>query len=317
MPRVLCVGEVMVELSPSDSVLQPQPNAEPRYQLAYAGDTFNTAIHLARLGIPTGYLTELGTDRFSEGILALGRSEGLVMTGCVTTEGSMPGLYLIENDAAGERQFHYWRGQSAARNLFSGDEKCRHACALLSQWDAVYLSGITLAVMAQGNEPGFWRFIDVLRQQRKTLIFDPNFRPRLWPDEDLARAIYRRLLSQCDVLLPTLDDEAQLWGFDDPEALVSFYRAFGVAEVAMKCPGAHAMAWAGGEPVAAHSDYRGQVVDTTGAGDAFNGGYLAARLAGQSLIDALAAAHRVAATVVAVHGAIPAIETEAVTGARY
>lgn len=297
LPGILAVGEMMLEFSPG-----PMPG---HFRLGYAGDTYNTAVHLARQGLEVGYLTALGTDPYSTAMLAAGSAEGVDMTGCQRIDGALPGVYLIENAPSGERQFHYWRTASPARKLFDSRHTLQSACDALAHWQVVYLSGITLAVMARPGASGFWDFIDAVAQQGKTLVVDPNYRPALWPDRAVARELYRRLLGRCDLLLPTLDDEIALWGLASAEALLDFYRRLGVAEVAMKLPGARALACRDDELVYQASRYNGEVVDTTGAGDGFNGGYLAARLAGQSLAASLAAGHRLAATVVAVAGAIP------------
>lgn len=296
LPSVLAMGEVMVELS---------PQAQGGFALGYAGDTFNTAIHLARQGFDVGYLTELGRDRFSDAIVAQAESEAVAMGGCVRSEGDLPGLYLIENNPDGEREFFYWRDNSAARKLLTTPNQVRHAIAVASAYDLFYISGISLAVMGQGAGSGFWQLLEALHKQGKSIIFDPNYRPRLWPDAELAKALYMQVLDYCDVVFPTLDDEQELWGLSDAAAIVDFYQSLGVTEVVIKLPGAESLVWRQGKISRAASDYAGQVLDTTGAGDAFNAGYLKARYVGTSAKQALQAGHGLASQVIAVSGAIP------------
>src|ERR1700710_404140 len=107
--RVICVGEVMVELA---------RGADNRYGLGFGGDTFNTAVYLARAGVPTGYATALGDDPYSGKLLDFANAEGVATDLMLQVPGRMPGLYLIETDTAGERQFHYWRDSAPARDLF-------------------------------------------------------------------------------------------------------------------------------------------------------------------------------------------------------
>ncbi len=304
-PKILAVGEVMVELSP-----QPQDGDgfdrgfNPGFDLGFAGDTFNTAIHLARQGFEVSYLTELGDDRFSTAIMHKGESEGVSMASCIRSAQTLPGLYLIENEANGERKFYYWRENSAARQLFSTQEKLAHAVLTAHECEVIYLSGISLAVMAKTYPDSFWTWIAQLRQADKTIIFDPNFRSRLWPDLNEAQTVYKKMLAHCDVVFPTLDDEMLLWGVDDAQALIAFYHAMGVEHIVLKLPHAEAIAFLRGETQRSRSNFCGEVIDTSGAGDAFNAGYLSSYLNGHSLQSCLDTGHDLAAKIIVVPGAL-------------
>lgn len=295
---VAAIGEVMLEL-------RPLAAGERHYGMAFAGDTFNTAIALARLGVDTGYVTLLGRDRFSDDIVAFAEREGLDMGATRRVDSALPGLYLIENDEQGEREFYYWRQNSAARQTLVSRDSLDHLLTRLQHFDAVYLSGITAAVMGLPAEANFWSLIEELRRQGKILVFDPNYRPRLWPDAATAAAWCERIARHCGWVFPTFDDEKQLWGLDTEKAVLAHYRDLGVEEIVLKCPNALAVVQRGGEIHRLTSSYDGPVVDTTGAGDAFNAGYIAARLQGKEIRNALAAAHDSAAEVIVVSGAIP------------
>src|SRR3954470_18623353 len=119
--RVICVGEVMVELS---------RGPENRYGLAFGGDTFNTAVYLARAGIPSAYATALGDDPYSGALLSLAAAETVNADLIVRVPGRTPGFYLIETDEKGERKFFYWRDTSPARELFELPEWAAIAEAL-------------------------------------------------------------------------------------------------------------------------------------------------------------------------------------------
>ncbi|MEM1112923.1 MAG: sugar kinase [Pseudomonadota bacterium] len=287
MSSIICAGEVMVELA-------REPGAAS-YRLDYAGDTYNTAIYLARAGCEVRYLTRLGDDKHSHAILARLTDEGLKTDEVSLDAGRSPGLYLIENDEDGERHFHYWRDNSPARQLFD-------AAIELPQVDAFYFSGITLAITSSG-----WDRLDTLlsglRKRGTRLIFDPNYRPRLWPDIATARDQCRRVLSHCDTVLPTLEDDRALWGLDTLSDSIDFYRELGCREIAVKGDDLVATVWT----PEARLERRArpvQALDTTGAGDSFNAAYLAARLAGLALEESVRAAQRLAATVVQHRGAV-------------
>jgi 2-dehydro-3-deoxygluconokinase len=151
--RVACIGECMIELAhrgPSD------------LQLAYGGDTLNTAVYLNRLGrrrgIETDYVTALGDDAYSDAMLALWRQEGLGTELIARLAGRLPGLYTIRTDERGERSFTYWRGQSAARDLLR-DGRERTLKKRLRGHDLLYLSGITLSILDGGQRRALFEIV--------------------------------------------------------------------------------------------------------------------------------------------------------------
>lgn len=285
--RICCAGEVMIEMAPA---------AEPgTYRRGVAGDTFNTAVYLARLGCAVSYLTRLGDDPCSEEILACLAAEGIDHRLVRRVRGRQPGLYLIDNDAAGERRFTYWRRESPARETFDtvpdpGDI------------DAFYFSGITLAVCRSGLDR-LVALLEKLRGEGCRVAFDPNYRPALWDDRGQAREHYRAVVGLCDTVLPTLEDETRLWGVAAVADCAAFYREAGAREVVIKAPDLRVHGFRDDRSVVVPAQAVA-AVDTTGAGDAFNAGYLAARLGGGELAQAIAAGQGLAAAVVRHSGAI-------------
>src|SRR5436305_13396867 len=106
MTKVACIGECMVELKQAGSGL---------FSRFYGGDTLNTAVYLARLGAGVDYITALGDDPLSDEMIAGWAAEGVGTTGVLRLRGKLPGLYMIETDANGERRFFHWRVGGAAR----------------------------------------------------------------------------------------------------------------------------------------------------------------------------------------------------------
>ena len=277
----------MVEIAPS--------GAPGLYQRGVAGDTFNTAVYLARLGCKVRYLTRLGNDPCSGDILNRLRAERIDDRLVQQADGRQPGLYLIDNDARGERHFTYWRDQSPARETFN-------TVPAVGDVDAFYFTGITLAVCRDGLE-NLLTLLDNLRSRDCRIVFDPNYRPALWDSGEQARDHYRAVLTQCDMLLPTLEDEVRLWGIDNVARCADFYREAGAREVVIKAPDLSAHGFSEGESVVIAATPV-DAVDTTGAGDAFNAGYLARRLQGKDLGEAISAGQRLAAITVQHRGAI-------------
>lgn len=293
-PDVACLGEVMVELSLSD--------ADPdRAGIGYAGDTYNTAIYLKRKApsLSVAYVTKLGHDKLSDRIVGRMLDEKLRTDLVLRSPDRMPGLYAISTDAAGERSFLYWRDTSAARTLF---EPPPLDLAALMPAAHLYFSAISLAILP---EPGRHRFLDWLGGYRSgggTVVFDSNYRPALWPDRATARRDIARAWHATDIGLPSLDDEMALFGDRDEAATLARLNGWGVTSGALKRGALGPVPLGGGRAPACPPAPR--VVDSTAAGDSFNGGYLAARLTGASEPEALAAGHALAAIVVQHRGAI-------------
>ena len=299
-PRVACFGECMIEL-------QGQAFGEMRQ--TFGGDTLNAAVYLARCGQGAGlqvdYATALGDDPLSDGLVLRWQAEGLC-TGLVRRlPGRMPGLYLIEVDDRGERRFHYWRDQAAARSYFDtadGDTPLeRQADAL----DALVFSGISLAILPPAGRERLLRLAARLHARGARVVFDNNYRARLWPDAATARAGFDRALQHTDIALLTLDDEQALAAHDSPAAVLERTLALPVPEVVVKRGRDSTLVrLLGQSPQAVPTLPVPQVVDTTAAGDSFAGAYLAARLAGLEPAAAAAAGNRLAATVIQHRGAL-------------
>tara|TARA_R110001592_G_scaffold337300_1_gene623732 strand:+ start:352428 stop:353309 length:882 start_codon:yes stop_codon:yes gene_type:complete len=285
--RICCAGEVMVELAGTGGA--------GVYRQGFAGDSYNTAIYLAREGLTVDYVTRLGDDSFSDAIIAELQAERLGTENIPRVARRQPGLYLISNDADGEREFHYWRERSPARELFD-QPMALESCELF------YFTGITLAVTRSGIE-NLTAFLTGLKQRGSRIVFDPNYRPRLWENVSQAREYYRQVLPYCDTVMPTLEDDLALWNITTPEACAGMYGEFGAAEIVVKGSGLLAHAVCRGEIVQRQAEMV-RAVDTTGAGDSFNAAYLAARLRGLPLEAALVAGQQLAAQVVQHRGAL-------------
>ncbi|MDX1735042.1 MAG: sugar kinase [Halioglobus sp.] len=286
--EICCAGEVMIELAAT--------GRDDLYRRGVAGDSFNTAVHLARAGLPVSYLTRLGDDPLSDAILAAMTAEQVAVDRVTRCPGRQPGLYTIDNDADGERHFSYWRDRAPARECFASVPD-------LAGVSHFYFTGITLAV-TRADTGNLVALLETLRGRGCSVIFDPNYRAALWDGPEQAQAHYRAVLPLCDTALPTLQDERLLWGTDTAQACRDLYADAGVTEIVIKGDELTTHVHAGGEW---QSWQAAQVaaLDTAGAGDAYNAGYLAARLAGADVETAVRRAQQLSAQVVQQRGALP------------
>jgi 2-dehydro-3-deoxygluconokinase len=291
MAEAVVIGECMVELS-----LDGAGGAA----VGYAGDTFNTAVYLSRLGIATAYGTALGArDPFSDGVLALMAREGVARELVVEAPGRLPGLYATLRDADGERSFFYWRSEAPARDYLRLVDLARLEQAL-SQAKLVYVSAITLAILGEAGRATLSRLLAVAKAAGAEVALDTNHRARLWPDAATARAAIEAVAPLCRWISASAED---LGAFSDDPNTPARWAAAG-AEVVLRRPdhGVEVLSAEGRELIA--PDAPVAALDTTGAGDAFNAAYLAARLAGRPPADAVAEGRRLAAAVVRYVGAI-------------
>ena len=308
---IAAIGECMLELSKANGEL-PQAFARPT-KLAFGGDTLNTCIYLARLGITPSYVTVLGDDPLSVWMSGCWHQEGIDCSQVRHVPGELPGLYFIDTDDQGERSFFYWRDRAPVKRLLDDVSEADKLFAALGKVSMLYLSGITLAVLTEASRARLLEWLPKYRHAGGRVAFDNNFRPKLWQSTEEAQETYRKMWGLTDLALPTLEDEIALFGEMSGNDLIRELQALGVKEIALK-QGEDGCRVASSEidehvPVIAT-----EVVDTTSAGDSFNAGYLAGRARGMSQVDAARVGSTLASLVIQHRGAIiPATLTDSVT----
>jgi 2-dehydro-3-deoxygluconokinase len=294
MQRVAAIGECMLELRHRDEKL---------VELGFAGDSFNTALYMARCNrrerLTVDYVTALGDDPYSEAMLRSWREEGVGTDRVIRLKGKLPGLYFIRTDAAGERRFFYYRSAAAARELFR-DAASLPLLATLRDYDVLYFTAITLSVLDSTTRERFHAALAAARAAGRLIAFDSNYRPAGWADVAAARSAIAPFLDLVGLALPTFEDEQALWGDATPADTLSRY-AHRKIEVCVKLGSEGCLL---GDGTCIPVPRRVVPVDTTAAGDAFNAAYLTARLAGHPAAEAARAGHILAATVIQHRGAI-------------
>jgi 2-dehydro-3-deoxygluconokinase len=303
MAHVAAIGEVMVELAPFPA----DPNdtgGKEIMALSFAGDTYNTSVYMARLGLKTDYVTKLGEDPYSQQILQRMADENIGAGMIERVAGRAPGLYIIRNTPDGEREFFYWRKEAPARELFSTPEASAALVQQLQSCDCIYLSGITLAIIGEQARKNLLESLRQLRAAGVTIAFDSNYRPRLWRDKQEAQTAMLQIMQHTHIALLTLDDEQLLWGDDSIESCKARYAAYPLRELVLKRGAQDAVIISNGSQVHIPVPPVANVIDTTGAGDTFNAGYLAARLQNTSAEDAARQGIRCAGIIIRHRGAV-------------
>jgi 2-dehydro-3-deoxygluconokinase len=292
MTRVACIGECMIELKQAAGGL---------FSRGYGGDTLNTAVYLARLGVEVDYITALGDDSLSDEMIADWEAEGVGTRRVARLPGKLPGIYLIETDAAGDRRFFHWRESAAARSLMDLPET-GDILDSLATYEVIYLSAITLSIYGPQGRTKLFGALHRARKRGVRIAFDTNFRARGWPDPDVARAVFNEAFAASDIVLASTEDLLPLYPGESDERLMARIRCN--ETVLKQLKPASIVRFEGVSRAVTAEPVTAPVVDTTAAGDSFSAAYIAARLAGADPVEAAQAGHRLAGVVVCHPGAI-------------
>ncbi|GAA0283248.1 sugar kinase [Alteraurantiacibacter aestuarii] len=302
---VTIVGEAMLEYHSSNA----------RSGLCYGGDTLNTAIHLARLGHDVRYVTALGTDPVSDALVAAWRDEGIDTRFVLRHPERHPGIYAIHLDETGERSFLYWRDNSAARDMFAlpgMDAALEEARASR----LLYYSLITLAILPEQAREALFGLAQSVRQRGGDVAYDSNYRTNLWTSAAEARAISARAASGATIGLPTDGDECALAGEDlSEEEIARRWLDLGCRDVVVKAGAEGCLFARQGEAAVHFPAEKLAMVDASGAGDAFNAGYLSGWMNGGQTAAAIASGQALAGWVIRRSGAVPVRDDAAPYGA--
>ena len=299
MKKVVFFGECMIELKQQgDSTQVPTLMNQ-----AFAGDVFNAAVYLKRWfgDINTQMFTTLGNDEMSQQMKDYFLSEELDNDLVLTSEDKIAGLYLIQTDETGERSFTYWRSDSAAK--YTMDLISEALVEDLKKADMFFFSGISLAIIQPELREAFWQLVWRLKDSGVTIVFDPNYRARLWSSIDDTKNQYDLALQVSDLVLPGIEDFQEIYGHNSFNDVKLFCQPYNIKELVIK-DGPNGVLVVSDQELFVQIEAVTNVVDTTSAGDSFNGAYLGARLSGYSLVDSVRLASETAGFVIQHSGAI-------------
>lgn len=260
---IISIGECMVELFSSEPLA-----SATSFRKSYGGDALNLLVAASRLGSSTSFVSRLGDDPFAAYLLESWQAEG-IDTSQVKLAPGFNGLYFVSLLAGGEREFTYYRKGSAASTMDPGDLDP----AALRQCKLLHVSGITQAI-SPTCRAAVLEAVRLAKEGGALVSYDPNFRPKLWSIEE-ARQGLEEVLPYTDIILPNAPTETeQLVAKPSPHAAIHYFRERGVKVIAIKLgPWGCALGAQGHIAIIPAIAPRG-VLDTTGAGDAFNGGFL-------------------------------------------
>ena len=289
--HIFSIGECMIELSSSK---------HGNFNLGFAGDTANTAIYLSRLGVKTSYITSVGEDNLSKKMINYLKKEKILTNNILINSSKTIGLYLIENDNKGEREFFYWRSNSAAKTLFDNMNIAKFSKKFIN-CDAIYFSGITLSTYNTKNINKFYFLLKILKKNNIKIYIDFNIRLKNWLNRNIANRIIKKFSLLCDIIFISHEDLASLKikSFKDfvskysQNALVIYRYGNGIIKV-----------YKNKEFLKFNIKFEKKVIDATGCGDAFNASFLINYMKNNNIADCIKVAHKLGKKVAFTKGAI-------------
>jgi 2-dehydro-3-deoxygluconokinase len=294
---LVALGEAMVEFNQI-------PQGDGRmYLQGFGGDTSNTTIAAARQGARCAYVSLVGSDALGDMCLALWKSEGVDVSAVHVHKDAPTGVYFVRHDADGHH-FSYLRKGSAASGMRPEDL----SSALIGNTKYLHVTGISQAISASAHET-VGAAIAMARAAGARVSYDPNLRFALWSLED-ARSTVIETIALADEFLPGLEELSKLSGLHAPEDLVAWAHKQGTKVVVMKM-GIEGVLVSDGNEIQKIAAFPVKAVDATGAGDCFNGAYLARRARGEDVFTSARWAVASAALSTQGYGAVAPLPTEA------
>jgi sugar/nucleoside kinase (ribokinase family) len=295
---IVVIGDVCVDvLARPTAAVRPGTDTEARVRVRGGGAGANTAAWLAHLGVPVTLVARIGDDAAGRAQLDELRGYGVVCA--FTVDPVAPtGSVVVLVGPDGERTMLTDRGANGrlrAADLVSGDvcwDGHRHSRGHL------HLSGYTL--LHEGSRAAGLEALRAARAAGMTISVDPASEA---PLAAVGVHRFRDWVEGVDLLLPNLPETLLLSGRGDPHAAAAVLaRHHGAVAITLGAGGA---LWASGDAVEHVPALPVVAVDTTGAGDAFTAGLLAAWLSGVDGLEATRHGVRAAADAITRLGARP------------
>jgi 2-dehydro-3-deoxygluconokinase len=294
---IVAIGEALVEFNQTG-------DAKGRtYLQGFGGDTSNALIAAVRQGATGSYFTRLGDDEFGRMCLQLWSDEGVDARDVVIDATAPTGIYFVRHGQEGHT-FTYLRAGSAASLMQPSEIPTQ----LIEGARFLHVSGISQAISASATDTVF-HAIRIATAAGVKVAYDPNLRLKLWP-LDRARAIISATIPLVDYFMPSLDDVRLVSGLDDPTSILDWCHRQGARSVVLKL-GREGSVVSDSDCRMSISAFPVDAVDATGAGDCFDGSFLARLVAGDDSPSAARWASAAAALTTTGYGAVAPLPTVA------
>lgn len=294
MKDVITIGDAMITFNPS---MKGPMKYVQSFDRKVGGAELNFAIGCARLGLNTSWISRLGNDEFGRYILNFVRGEGIDVSEVGLEDGYPTSLNFKEIMEDGSGRTFYYRNQSPTTTLTEDALKETY----FKDSKVLHITGVFLAIDSHKNFDVIKRAIAIAKKQGLLISFDPNIRLKLWSKAD-AKKVIAEFLPDVDILLTGVDEAEILLGVSDPKEIIERSKALGIRYIAIKQGDKGSIGYFDGELIESPSVKPKKVVDTVGAGDGFNAGFIYGVLHQWSLGKTLEFANTIGSMVVSVSG---------------
>jgi 2-dehydro-3-deoxygluconokinase len=291
MYDILGIGEALIEFA------EVQPSI---YKQSFAGDVINTLFYSSRLGLRTSFFSSFGKDIYTNDLLKFFENVGIDYSACQVLQSKNNGLYIIRTAKNGEPEFTFFRENSAARDtLLHSDQK--KISSKIEESKVVLFSGIVLAVFHDIES-----FVQLLSKKRRGTIvyFDVNVRLSLWKDVAILRDWIRRLAGLVDIISLSVSDDEKIFGTRSKKEILDWYLGKGYSKIILRDGVNDVVLHFDGKQHEVPVNVVSNIIDTTGAGDAFNAAFMYGFLSGKSPDESALLGNKAASQVLGYNGGI-------------
>ncbi len=273
MIDVASFGEPMVEFCATDV---GRIRDVYLFRRGWGGDTSNFIVAVARLGVKAGYICRIGDDEFGKSFLELWQNEGIDTSQVIIEKGGFTAVYFISLLPGGGHDFTYYRKDSAASHYSPSDLNPNY----LSKLKVFHSSGISMAISENCRKTVF-KAAEIVKANGGIFSFDVNFRPKLWSPQ-IAKPHIEKAMAEADLIFMSKEDASLLYGEETDKVIEKIYSFAKPKIIVVKMGGEGCLILDDGEKINVPG-FKVNVVDTTGAGDAFDGAFIVGLLEGKDL----------------------------------
>ena len=291
--NVCSIGEAMIEISNVKNNL---------YNQSFAGDTLNFCNYLDKKKLNAFFLSAIGKSEINQSLLDFVKSKNISTKYIKQINQFEIGLYLIKNKDNGEKQFFYWRDESAAKQYFNNIDFL-NLYKELKNFDYIYFSGITLSIIHISKLNNFIKLLNLLKSKKIKIVFDFNIRPTRWNKKNLNN-FFDSVLKFVDICFLSGEDMSYWKNKNGIKSYEQIVRKYKIKHSIFRKNAKFTYVFLNKNKYVFKNKLLKKVVDTSGAGDGFNAAYLSNFIVNNDPVLALKAGSTLGSKIVMKKGAI-------------
>ena len=291
--NVCSIGEAMIEISNIKNSF---------YNQSFAGDTLNFCNYLDKKKLNAFFLSAIGKSEINQSLLDFVKSKNISTKYIKQINQFEVGLYLIKNKDNGEKQFFYWRDESAAKHYFNNIDFL-NLYKELKNFDYIYFSGITLSIIHISKLNNFIKLLKLLKSKKIKIVFDFNIRPTRWNKKNLNN-FFDSVLKFVDICFISGEDMSYWKNKNGIKSYEQIVRKYKIKHSIFRKNAKFTYVFLNKTRYVFRNKLLKKVVDTSGAGDGFNAAYLSNFIVNNDPVLALKAGSSLGSKIVMKKGAI-------------